>query len=109
MKAVRTLTEDKKPKKDIFEKKPKESKRAKPVPKKNDKDDERLYEATDGKIKEGGLRRALKVDKDYKFKKGVLQKLLKHEEGKKFDFEGHSFTMTEKLRKQIQLAVNMLK
>ena len=109
MKEVKNMVEDKKPKKDVFEKKPKESKKAKPAPKKGDKDDERLYEATDGKIKEGGLRRALKVDKDYKFKKGVLQKLLKHEEGKKFDFEGHTITMTEKLRKQIQLAINMLK
>ena len=96
-------------KKDVFEKKPKESKKAKAEPKKHSKDEEPLFEEVEGKIKEGGLRKALKVDKDYKFKKPVLNKLLKHEEGHTFEFEGNSFKMTEKLRKQIQLALNMMK
>ena len=95
--------------KNVFEKKPKENKKSKPTPKKQDEDDEGLFEATDGKIKEGGLRKSLKVDKDYKFKKGILNRLLKHEEGASFTFDGNTFKMTSKLRKQIQLAVNMMK
>ena len=64
---------------------------------------------TEGKIREGGLRKNLKVDKDYKFTKTALAKLLKNEVGKKFTFQDKSFMMTEKLRKQIQLGLNMIK
>tara|TARA_Y100000114_G_C11745696_1_gene321429 strand:+ start:133 stop:603 length:471 start_codon:yes stop_codon:yes gene_type:complete len=60
-------------------------------------------------VKEGGLRAALKVGKDYKFTIGALTPLLKIDVGKKFTFQGKEFTMTEKLKKQIQLALNMLR
>ena len=101
---------DKKAKKnkDVFDKKEKVSKASKPKPKPASKEEEEpLFEATKGKIKEGGLRKALKVDKSYKFRKPALNKLLKHQVGDKFEFEGNSFRMTEKLRKQVQLALNM--
>ena len=101
---------DKKKNKDVFETKPKESPKAKPAKKKGaEKDEETLYEAVDGKIKEGGLHRSLKVDKDYTFKKPQLLKLLKMEVGESFKFEGKSIKMTERLKKQLQLAVNMMK
>ena len=95
--------------KETFEKKPKSSKSS--VPKRPSKKEEAegLYEETEGKIKEGGLRKNLKVDKDYKFTKTALAKLLKNEVGKKFTFQDKSFMMTEKLRKQIQLGLNMIK
>lgn len=95
-------------KKDVFEKKPKEPKKAKAVPKKGEKEDG-LFEETKGTIKEGGLRKALKVSADYKFTRPKLTKLLKVDEGKSFEFEGKSHKMTEKLKKQIQLAINMMK
>ena len=100
---------DKKKNKDIFESKPKESPKAKPAKKKGAEEEETLYEAVDGKIKEGGLHRSLKVDKDYTFKRPQLLKLLKMEVGESFKFEGKSIKMTEKLRKQLQLGVNMLR
>jgi hypothetical protein len=92
--------------KDVFEKKPKVPKKAKAMPKKGE---DGLFEETKGTIKEGGLRKALKVGADYKFTRPKLMKLLKVEEGKSFEFEGKTHKMTEKLRKQIQLAVNMMK
>lgn len=93
----------------VFEKKPKESKKAKPVPKKGEKDDGGVFDETKGTIKEGGLRKALKVGSDYKFKRTELTKLLKVEPGDNFKFNDNTFKMTEKLKKQIQLAVNMMK
>tara|TARA_R110001599_G_scaffold54669_1_gene151804 strand:+ start:237 stop:455 length:219 start_codon:yes stop_codon:yes gene_type:complete len=68
-----------------------------------------VFTETKGKIKEGGLRTALKAKDTYKFTKGSLLKLLKNTEGDKFEFQGNKFTMTSKLRKQIQLALNMMK
>jgi len=100
---------DKKKNKDIFETKPKESPKAKPVKKKGAEEEETLYEAVDGKIKEGGLHRSLKVDKDYTFKRSQLLRLLKMEVGESFKFEGKSIKMTERLKKQLQLGVNMMK
>jgi len=100
---------DKKKGKDIFEKKPKESPKAKPAKKKGAEEEETLYEAVDGKIKEGGLHRSLKVDKDYTFKRPQLLRLLKMEVGDSFKFEGNQIKMTEKIRKQLQLAVNMMR
>ena len=92
---------------DTFEKKPKQSRAS--VPKrKSKKEDKGVFTETEGEIKIGGLRKALNVDKDYKFTKSDLSPLLKHEEGKKFMFQGKSHTMTAKLKKQIRLAINMI-
>ena len=101
--------EKKKKMKDVFEKKPKESPKAKAMPKKGAKDEETLYEAVEGKIKEGGLHRSLKVDKDYTFKRPQILRLLKHEVGDTFKFEGNQIRMTERIKKQLQLAANMMK
>ena len=95
--------------KDIFERKPKAAPRARPQPKKGADEEEGVFDATKGKIREGGLRRALRVEKDYKFKRPELMRLLKIEVGSKFDFGAHTIKMTEKLQRQLQLAVNMLK
>ncbi len=93
-------------KKEVFEKKPKATK-VKPKPKQGEKDEEELYDNL--KIKEGGLRASLKVDKDYKFTKSKLTPLVKKEVGSTFKFEGRNIKMTEKIKKQIRLAINMLK
>ena len=94
--------------KDIFEKQPKKG-GPKARPKKGEEKEEGLFEATDGKIKEGGLHRFLRVDKDFKFRRGSLVRLLKVDVGEKFSFEGNEIKMTERGKKQIQLAVNMMK
>ena len=91
---------------DVFDKKPKATKIS-AKPRKGEEGEERLHD--DLEIKKGGLRNSLKVDKDYKFSKSKLRPLLKHEEGKTFDFEGKKIKMTEKIRKQIQLAINLMK
>jgi hypothetical protein len=67
-----------------------------------------LYSETEG-VKKGGLRAALKVGDDHKFTTSQLTPLLKVEPGKKFTFQRKEFVMTEKMKKQIQLAVNMLR
>lgn len=106
------MMKSEKAKKPMFDKKEKVSKSSKAKPMKGDEGKEKeepLFDEVKGKIKSDGLRKALKVDKEYKFKKPALNKLLKHEEGAKFTFEGNEFKMTEKLRKQVQLALNMMK
>ena len=103
------MMKSEKAKKPMFDKKEKVSKSSKAKPMKGEEEkEEPLYDEVKGKIKSDGLRKALKVDKEYKFKKPALNKLLKHEEGAKFTFEGNEFKMTEKLRKQVQLALNLL-
>tara|TARA_R110000787_G_scaffold125982_1_gene237151 strand:- start:6406 stop:6720 length:315 start_codon:yes stop_codon:yes gene_type:complete len=93
---------------EVFEKKPKATPKTKPEVKKADKA-EGIFEATEGDIKEGGLRKSLKVNNDYKFTRSVLNKLRKNEVGSTFDFEGKTQKMTERLAKQVQLALNMMK
>ena len=102
--------DSKKPKaeKEIFQKAPKSCAKAKAKPKKSEEKEEGVFDATKGKVKEGGLRRALKVGKDYRFRKTVVQRLLKHSVGDKFTFEGTTFVMNDKLRKQLQLALNYM-
>lgn len=102
-------TKEPKKKGEVFEKKPKEFPASKPKKTKAEEEDAGVFEATEGKIKQGGLRTSLKVDKEYKFRKPVLSRLLKIEDGTKFDFETHSFKMTGGLKKKIQLALNMMK
>jgi pyruvate/2-oxoglutarate dehydrogenase complex dihydrolipoamide acyltransferase (E2) component len=94
--------------KETFTTKPKKAKSSSPK-RKSKKEEEGVFTATEGKIKEGGLRKALKVDKDYKFSKSDLSPLLKHEDGKTFMFQGKKFKMTDNLKKKITLAINMLK
>ncbi len=101
------MYQQKKPtEKDTFQKTPKKAKLS--SPKRKSKKEESLFTETDNKIKEGGLRKALRVDKDYKFSRSDLSPLLKHEEGKSFMFQSKKFKMTTKLKKQITLALNML-
>ena len=60
-------------------------------------------------FEKGGLRKAMKVGKDYKFKKGELRKANKTEVGEMFEFHGKKHKMTNKLKKQITLALNLMK
>ena len=94
--------------KDTFEKRPKKSKSAEPKRKSREEEAKGLFSETEGKIKEGGLRRSLKVDKDYKFTKSALQPLLKHDTGDKFKFQDKQITMTDRIKKQVRLALNMM-
>jgi hypothetical protein len=61
------------------------------------------------KFRKGGLRRSLKVGDDYKFKRSELKKLSKIEVGEKFEFHGKTHKMTERLKKQIVLGMNLMK
>jgi hypothetical protein len=56
------------------------------------------------KIKEGALRKQLKMKKDEKFTKAELNKLSKVEDGKKFKFHGREFKMTKLMKRRIGLA-----
>ena len=94
--------------KNTFTSTPKKSKASAPK-RKSKREEEGVFSETEGNIKQGGLRKALKVDKDYKFSKSDLSPLLKHEDGKSFMFQGKRFKMTDKLKKQITLAINMMK
>jgi hypothetical protein len=69
----------------------------------------RLYDEIDGEIKEGGLRKMLKLKKDEKFKITELRKLAKIEKGEKFKFHDKEFKMTDLMKKRIVLAINMMK
>jgi len=94
----------------VFEKKPKTAKKAQPQRRNKEEESEGVFDAVKkGKIKEGGLRRSLKVDKDFKFSKSNLSPLLKHADGDKFKFENKQITMTDRIKKQVQLAINFLK
>ncbi len=95
--------------KETFSSKPKTSKNSKPVRKTKKEESEGVFEETENKIKEGGLRTALRVDKDYKFSKADLSPLLKHDVGDKFKFQNKNFTMTDRMKKMIRLAINMMK
>ena len=102
------MYQQKKPsEKDIFQKTPKKSK-ASSAKRQSKKEEEGVFSETEGNIKQGGLRTALKVDKDYKFTKSDLATLLKHESGKSFMFQGKRFKMTDKLKRQLTLALNMI-
>jgi len=62
------------------------------------------------KINKGGLRRSLKVDKDFKFTIPELDKLRKMvERGKPFKYRGTLVIPTLKLRRQIIFGRNLMK
>jgi hypothetical protein len=60
-------------------------------------------------LKEGGLRKQMKVGKDHKFKIGELTKANKTEVGKEFDFHGKMLKMTPLMKKRITLAISLLR
>ena len=68
-----------------------------------------VFQETQGIVKEGGLRIALKVPERQKLTLAQLRPLLRVKDGGRFQFMGKEFTMTDKLRKQIQLGINMMK
>jgi len=60
-------------------------------------------------IKEGGLRKQLKMKKGEKLNKTQLNRMLKTEDGKTFTYKGNTFKMTPLMKKRLQLALNMIK
>jgi hypothetical protein len=60
-------------------------------------------------LKEGGLRRQLRLKKNEKFKIGELVKANKTEVGKMFEFRGNEYKMTPLLKKRITLGINLLR
>lgn len=83
--------------------------KAKPKPKKA-KPKKEVVELGGEKVKfeKGGLKKSLGVPEDYTFKKTELERLKKHEVGKKFTYKGKKMTMDEKLKKQITLALTLM-
>jgi|TARA_R110000772_G_scaffold267619_1_gene392038 hypothetical protein len=61
------------------------------------------------KFKDGGLRKSLKAPDDHKFRKGNLKKLLKVPVGDSFDFLTRKHKMNAKIKRQINLALNLMK
>ena len=59
-------------------------------------------------FKEGALHQQLKTPSGYKFTRATLTKLKNIENGKKFDFLGKSFTMTDKLKKRISFGLVLM-
>ena len=57
----------------------------------------------------GGLHKSLKVEPDYTFKRGELNKLKKVEVGDMFKFKGNDIKMTGKIKKQLTLGLNLMK
>ena len=70
---------------------------------------EQLYDELDGRMKEGGLHRQLRLKKGDKFTKTDIAKLARVAEGKSFLFKGNQFKMTKLLKKRILLAKTMMK
>jgi len=68
-----------------------------------------VFTETKGAIKEGALRKALKMEEKDKLNKMVINKMLKTKNGEMFDYKGNSFKMTALMRKRLQLALNMIK
>jgi len=67
-----------------------------------------VSQETKGIVREGGLRIALKVPESHKLTLAQLRPLLRVKDGGRFPFMGKELTMTDKLRKQIQLGINMM-
>ncbi len=60
-------------------------------------------------IKQGALRKQLKVPDSYKFKRSELLKLSKIPTGELFDFLGKKFKMTKLLKDRVVLGANLMK
>jgi len=67
-----------------------------------------VFTETKGAIKEGALRKALKMEEKDKLNKTVINKMLKTKNGEMFEYKGNSFKMTALMRKRLQLALNMI-
>jgi hypothetical protein len=61
------------------------------------------------KFEKGGLKKSLGVSDDYTFSTRELERIKGHEIGKKFQFKGKKFEMDDKLKKQVVLALNLMK
>ncbi len=61
------------------------------------------------KFEKGGLKKSLGVSDDYTFTTRELERIKGHEIGKKFQFKGKRFEMDDKLKKQVVLALNLMK
>jgi len=59
-------------------------------------------------IRKGGLHQSLRVPDSYKFTTKVLNSLKKVGVGNKFKFRRKTLTMTERMKKQIVLAINLM-
>ncbi len=69
-----------------------------------------LFEETEGKIKEDGLRKSLKLKEDDKpLTMREVNKMLKEEVGKTFKFRGKDIKMSKIMMKRLNLAKNMMK
>jgi len=59
-------------------------------------------------LKEGSLKRMLKMKKDSKpLMKGELNRMSKVEDGEEFDFRGNKLKMTKLMKRRVNLAKNM--
>ena len=61
------------------------------------------------KIRKGGLHQSLKVPDDYTFSIKVLKSLKQVENGDMFMFRNKKIKMSSRLKKQIVLAINLMK
>ncbi len=59
-------------------------------------------------IKQGSLRRALRLKKDEKFKVTELRKVNKTDTGKMFMFRDKEYKMSPLMKKRVTLAINFL-
>ena len=82
--------------------------------KKDARDKKRLPKETvelDGEkitIRKGGLHQSLRVPDSYKFSTKVLNSLKQVAVGDKFKFKNKTIKMTERIKKQIVLAINLM-
>ena len=67
-----------------------------------------VFEETEGKIKEGGLRKFLSLKKDEKVTLPELRRMVKVEPGGSIAFRGKKLVQTDKSLKQARLALNMM-
>lgn len=83
---------------------------AKPKRKADKTKEKGVFEETEGKIKEDGLRKSLKLkDDDKPLTMREINKMLKEEVGDKFKFRGKDIKMSKIMMKRLNLAKNMMK
>ena len=76
---------------------------------KNDKKEDLLFEETEGKVKEGSLRKSLKLkDDDKALSMRDINMLLKQKVGDKVKFRGNDVKVTAIMMKRLNLAKNMM-
>jgi hypothetical protein len=80
--------------------------------KENKKGNKKETVELDGKkvtFNKGGLHKSLKVEPDYTFKRGELNRANKVSVGDNFKFKGSDIKMTGKIKKQLTLGLNLMK